>query len=83
VPPEDQEIDGGTPLEPEQKAKPRQKGATGNGSLKHFSGWIRELVRATSNKDVRRFAETSVAVDELEQLGKFLTDIANFKKSRT
>jgi hypothetical protein len=80
VPSEDQEIDGGAALVPEQQAKTRSKSATRDRTLIDFSGWVRELVRATSNEDVKRFAETSVAVDELEQLGKFLTEIANFKK---
>jgi hypothetical protein len=83
APPEDQVINDGTALVSEQQAKTRSKSATGDRTLIDFSGWVRELVRVTSNKNVKRFAETSVAVDELEQLGKFLTDIANFKKSRT
>jgi hypothetical protein len=83
VPPEDQEIDDGAALVPKQQAKTRNKSATTDPTLNNFSGWVRELVRTTSNEDVKRFAETSVAVDELEQLGKFLTDIANLKKSRT
>ena len=83
APPEDQGIDGGAPLVPEQQAKTRSESATGDPTLINFSGWVTELVRATSIKDVKRFAETSVAVDELEHLGKFLIDIANFKKSRT
>ena len=81
--PEDQGIDGGAPLVPEQLAKTQNESATGDPTLKNFSGFVRELVRTTSNENVKRFAETSVAVDELEQLGKFLTAIANFKRSRT
>ena len=83
APPEDQEIDGGAPLVPKQQAKTRNESGTGDPTLKNFSGLVRELVRATSNKDIKRFAETTVAVDEFEQLGKFLIDIANFKRSRT
>jgi hypothetical protein len=83
APAEDQGMNGSVPLVPEQHAKIRNERATGDPTLKTFSGWVRELVRATSNKDVRRFAEISVAIDELEQLGKFLTDIASFKRSRT
>jgi hypothetical protein len=80
---EDPGINGGAALVPEQQATTRNESPTGDPTLKHFSGFVRELVRATSNENVKRFAETSVAVDELEQLGKFLTAIANFKRSRT
>jgi hypothetical protein len=83
APPEDQGIYEGMPSAPEQPpqlAKPRSKVATGDQPLTDFSLMVLELVRRTSNKDVARFAKTTVPARDLTQLSKFLADIANLKK---
>jgi hypothetical protein len=67
---------------PELATQPRSRIATGDRFLTDFSLRVRELVRTTSSKEVEHFAKTSVTADELAQVGKFLTDIANLKKSR-
>jgi len=67
--------------QPPQLAKPRSKAATGDQPLIDFSMMVLELVRRTSNKDVARFAKTSVPARDLTQLSKFLADIANLKRS--
>jgi hypothetical protein len=74
------------PLAPEHTprvAKPRSKSATGDQTLLDFSAWVRELVRITRNKQVDRFAKTSVPADELAWIGNFLAEIADLKKLST
>jgi len=83
-PPEHRVLAAGMPSAPEQPpqlAKPRSKAATGDQPLIDFSMVVLELVRRTSNKDVARFARTSVPARDLTELSKFLADIANLKRS--
>jgi hypothetical protein len=53
----------------------------GDEALRDFSSVVCRLVQITRNKRAVRYAKTSVSVDELVWLGKFLTDIANLKVS--
>jgi hypothetical protein len=82
APPVDDACDDGAPLVPEPRpVGTRSKIATGDRPIIEFSSTVMELVRRTKNKDVEHFAKTSVSVRDLAQLGKFFTDIANFKSS--
>jgi hypothetical protein len=83
-PNEDETLVEDAPLAPEhtpRAAKPRSKSATDDQTLLDFSARVMDLIRTTNNRDIGRFAKTSVKADKLAQLGKFLTDIANLKKS--
>jgi hypothetical protein len=64
-----------------QPARSQSRIATEDRVLTDFSLRVMTLIHTTNNKDIGRFAKTSVKAGELAQLGKFLIDIADLKKS--
>ena len=74
----------GTSIVPNQAPEPagRRSGVNPkDDALFDFTKIVLELIRRTAKGKVKRFATTPVPVDDLAKLGKFLTDLANFKKS--
>jgi len=63
------------------RAKPRGRVQSKDIALINFNTYVLELVQRTARQPVSRFAATEVPPAVLAKLGKFLTDIADLKKS--
>jgi hypothetical protein len=50
-------------------------------ALSDFTARVLDLITRTAKRPPQRFSATAVPVDDLAKLGKFLTDVANFKRS--
>jgi hypothetical protein len=61
--------------------KPRCVAKLNDEPLFDFSARVQDLIHRTAKHRPKRFSETSVSTDDLMKLGKFLTDLANLKKS--
>jgi hypothetical protein len=64
-----------------EPTNPPSSVSPGHEALIGFSSVVCKLVQITRNKKAERYAKTTVSVDELASLGKFLTDVANLKMS--
>ncbi|SHG24186.1 hypothetical protein [Bradyrhizobium erythrophlei] len=53
----------------------------GDVALADFTARVLDLITRTDKREAKRFAATAVPADDLAKLGKFLTDLANCKKS--
>jgi hypothetical protein len=68
---------------PEQRpvaAAPRRPVTPKDDSLFEFTSLIARLLQKTEKRKPERFVKTAIPVDELDKLGKFLTDLADLKK---
>jgi hypothetical protein len=52
-------------------------------ALNDFTARVLDLITRTDKRPPERFSATAVPADDLAKLGKFLTEIANVKKSET
>jgi hypothetical protein len=62
--------------------KPRRAHTPRDQLLFDFSAHVLEVLRRVNKHKPERFAKTSIPVDDLARLGKFLTDLAQLKNSR-
>jgi hypothetical protein len=59
------------------------KSQAGDVALIDFTARVLDLITRTDKRPPEHFSATAVPADDLAKLGKFLTDIANVKKSET
>jgi hypothetical protein len=80
---EDQ-VEAGTAAQeqPPEPEKPRRTHTPNDQPLFDFSAHVLEVLRRVDKHKPERFAKTSIPADDLGRLGKFLTDLAQLKKSR-
>ena len=68
------------PEQTPEAAKPHRGVTSKDEALSDFTARVCDLVRRAGGQKLERFAATSVSADDLAELGKFLTDLANLKK---
>jgi hypothetical protein len=74
---------GSTTITPEPSVGPAKgpSGGTTNDSISGFNSHVMALKQRISNHKVDHFAATAIPADILAKIGKFLSDLANLKKS--
>jgi hypothetical protein len=68
-------------VEDRGERKPRSSIARGDYTLFDFSARVMELVRIVNKRKAERFVWTRVSAHDLSDLGKFLTELAELKRS--